>query len=168
MQKLVIHAKVARLMQSTNRKEVIAASLKVMAGKEGGLDLCKLICWALKVPPDTSLPGFSGGFDRSTGAFWINFPKDTYFNYGGRQVLSDLLERFNSEGWPMVSFWGSDYWAGAFPRKVEIVMNEVVEIPQTQQPVMQVQAAKKVEAPKVIRGRRNPKSAVFVPVDDIE
>lgn len=117
--KLIVHKNVQAGLGS--RKEVLQPSLRAMAGDNNLDKLILLIRWALRLKETEFLPKFTGGFNEETGAFWFQFDKETYFQRGGREVISDLLGVFNSQGWPMVSCWGSDYWAGAFPRKPKVV-----------------------------------------------
>lgn len=170
MQKLEINKKVQAVIGE--RKEVLQPGLRTMAGSKNIDKLVLLVRWALKLKEGDFLPKFAGGFSEETGAFWFSFDKDAYFQRGGREVIRDLLLLFNSQGWPMVSCWGSDYWAGAFPRPVKVEPKEekvakteepkeVIETNQTSKP-----EGKKVQAPKVIRGRINPRSARIVPVEE--
>jgi hypothetical protein len=164
MVKLVIHKSV--LAVKGERKEILQPGLRSMAGNNNIEKLIKLVRWALGLKDEDYLPKFTGGFDEVTGAFWFSFDKDTYFQRGGREVIRDLLAVFNSQGWPMVSIWGSDYWSGAFPRKVAVadeVEETIKEVPQTK-----VERPKTEFKPKVVRTRRERKIRPIGPTVEVE
>ena len=162
MVKLVIHKCVQAV--TGERKEVLQPGLRAMAGNNNIDKLFLLIRWALKLKEGDVLPKSIGGFNEETGAFWFSFDKDTYFQRGGREVIRDLLAVFNSQGWPMVSCWGSDYWAGAFPRKVieEPIIEEEKEAPQV------AHKPPKDFKPKVVRTRGERKVKPLVQVEEEE
>lgn len=153
--KLIIHPSVQAVQGE--KKEVLQPGLRTMAGNKNIDKLVLLVRWALKLKEGHHLPKFTGGFHEESGAFWFSFDKDTYFQRGGREVIRDLLQVFNSQGWPMVSCWGSDYWSGAFPRKIIVEQEQVVEVPKP--------SKKEDFKPKVIKGKRNNRSAQLVKIE---
>lgn len=138
-----------------------------------------LLHWLTGVRP----PRFWGKFDQNTRVFQLSFEPDVYFDQGGKQYMTLVVQRMMHHKFPIISFPRADHWVGHFPfvveekqtivRKAEkpsekvkeISENEyeapVTKIEEPKQPEMQVKVEPKVEQPKkVVRKKANERKPV--------